>query len=83
MTRRFDRLPGGGKLHMQSLGALAHFDFNMAGAYGCEQALLAIRQLGLPVSAAVSRWQDYAAEAGVPSGRIERTHRTLRTESDL
>jgi serine/threonine-protein kinase HipA len=28
MTRRFDRLAGGAKLHMQSLGALAHFDYN-------------------------------------------------------
>ena len=28
MTRRFDRLAGGEKLHMQSLCALAHFDFN-------------------------------------------------------
>jgi serine/threonine-protein kinase HipA len=49
MTRRFDRLAGGEKLHMQSLGALCHFDFNQAGAYGYEQALLAIRQLGLPM----------------------------------
>jgi serine/threonine-protein kinase HipA len=178
MTRRFDRLPGGKKLHMQSLGALAHFDYNMAGAYGCEQALLVIRQLGLPLSAveeqfrrmvfniiarnqddhvkniaflmdkkgrwslapafdviysfqptgkwtsthqmtlngkrdgftmedfracakgasikprraeaiveevrtAVSRWQDYAAKSGVPSSRIERITRTLRTGSAL
>jgi serine/threonine-protein kinase HipA len=51
MMRRFDRLDGGGKLHMQSLGALAHYDFNMAGAYGYEQALLVIRQLGLPMEA--------------------------------
>lgn len=51
MTRRFDRLPGGEKLHMQSLGALAHFDFNQAGAYGYEQALLTIRQLKLPMAA--------------------------------
>jgi serine/threonine-protein kinase HipA len=51
MTRRFDRLPGGAKLHMQSLCALAHFDFNQAGAYGYEQALLTIRQLNLPMSA--------------------------------
>jgi len=51
MTRRFDRLPGGEKLHMQSLCALAHYDFNMAGAYGYEQALLVIRQLGLPMRA--------------------------------
>jgi len=51
MTRRFDRLEGGEKLHMQSLCALAHFDFNQAGAYAYEQALLAIRQLGLPIEA--------------------------------
>jgi serine/threonine-protein kinase HipA len=51
MTRRFDRLPGGQKLHMQSLGALAHFDFNQAGAYSYEQALLTIRQLKLPMAA--------------------------------
>jgi serine/threonine-protein kinase HipA len=51
MTRRFDRLPGGEKLHMQSLGALAHFDYNQAGAYSYEQALLTIRRLHLPTSA--------------------------------
>lgn len=49
MTRRFDRLAGGEKLHMQSLCALAHYDFNLAGAYSYEQALLVIRQLGLPM----------------------------------
>ena len=51
MTRRFDRLAGGEKLHMQSLCALAHYDFNMSGAYAYEQALLVIRQLGLPMQA--------------------------------
>lgn len=51
MTRRFDRLENGEKLHMQSLGALAHFDFNRAGAYAYEQALLTIRQLNLPMDA--------------------------------
>ena len=50
MMRRFDRLAGGEKLHMQSLGALAHYDFNMAGAYSYEQALFAIRRLELPMS---------------------------------
>jgi len=49
MTRRFDRLEGGQKLHMQSLCALAHYDFNLAGAYSYEQALLVIRKLGLPM----------------------------------
>jgi len=51
MTKRFDRLAGGAKRHMQSLGALAHFDFNQAGAYAYEQALLTIRQLKLPMAA--------------------------------
>jgi serine/threonine-protein kinase HipA len=50
MARRFDRLEGGEKLHMQSLCALCHFDFNFAGAYSYEQAILAIRQLNLPMS---------------------------------
>lgn len=50
MTCRFDRLAGGEKLHMQSLCALAHFDFNQAGAYAYEQALLTIRQLRLPMA---------------------------------
>jgi serine/threonine-protein kinase HipA len=51
MTRRFDRTPDGRKLHMQSLCALAHYDFNLAGAYSYEQALLVMRQLQLPMSA--------------------------------
>lgn len=51
MTRRFDRLAGGAKRHMQSLCALAHLDFNQAGAYAYEQALLTIRQLKLPMAA--------------------------------
>jgi serine/threonine-protein kinase HipA len=38
MTRRFDRLADGDKLHMQTLGALAHFDFNNPTAYSYEQA---------------------------------------------
>ncbi len=49
MTRRFDRTPGGKKLHMLSLGGMAHFDFNAAGAYGYEQALRVVRRLGLPM----------------------------------
>jgi len=50
MTRRFDRLANGEKLHMQSLGAIAHFDFNNAGGYSYEQALLVIRRLGLSMN---------------------------------
>jgi serine/threonine-protein kinase HipA len=51
MTRRFDRLAGGEKIHMQSLCALAHYDFNMAGAYSYEQAFLVMRQLQMPMQA--------------------------------
>jgi serine/threonine-protein kinase HipA len=51
MTRRFDRLSDGGKLHMQSLAALAHFDFNSAGAYSYEQAFDVIKRLELSMHA--------------------------------
>ena len=47
MTRRFDRLVNGGKLHMQSLGALAHYDFNLPGAYAYEQVFHVLRRLKL------------------------------------
>jgi serine/threonine-protein kinase HipA len=48
MTRRFDRSASGQKLHMQSLAALRHYDFNAAGAYSYEQAVETIRLLDLP-----------------------------------
>jgi serine/threonine-protein kinase HipA len=48
MTRRFDRAESGQKIHMQSLAALRHYDFNAAGAYSYEQAVEAIRMLDLP-----------------------------------
>ena len=51
MTRRFDRGTDGSKRHMQSLGALAHFDFNQPGAHSYEQAFLIMRRLGLPTAA--------------------------------
>jgi serine/threonine-protein kinase HipA len=47
MTKRFDRTDGGDKIHMQSLAALAHLDFNMPGAYGYERAIGVMRTLGL------------------------------------
>jgi serine/threonine-protein kinase HipA len=60
MSRRFDRLGGGEKVHMQSLCALAHFDFNQAGAYAYEQALLIIRQLNLPMDAVEEQFRRMA-----------------------
>src|SRR5690606_17866980 len=38
-------------LHLQSLCGLAHFDYNAAGAYSYEQALAAVRRLGLGMTA--------------------------------
>lgn len=49
MTQRFDRVAGA-KIHMQTLAAIAHFDFNQAGAYSYEQAMQVMRRIGLPYS---------------------------------
>jgi len=48
MAKRFDRSANGGKLHMQSLGAMAHFDYRQPASYSYEQAIQVIRRLGLP-----------------------------------
>jgi serine/threonine-protein kinase HipA len=50
MTKRFDRTDAGEKLHMQSLAAMMHFDFNQPDAYSYEQALQTIRRLRLPMA---------------------------------
>ncbi len=47
MTRRFDRTDEGGKLHMQSLGAIGHFDYNAPGTCSYEQAFGVMRLLGI------------------------------------
>lgn len=48
MTKRFDRTVNGDKLHMQSLGAMAHFDYNQPASYSYEQAIGVLKRLGLP-----------------------------------
>jgi serine/threonine-protein kinase HipA len=60
MTKRFDRTDTGAKLHMQSLCALSHYDFNQAGAYSYEQALQAIRALGLSKEAIEQQFRRMA-----------------------
>jgi serine/threonine-protein kinase HipA len=50
MTRRFDRTESGKKLHMQSLGAMAHFDYKKPAAYSYEQAIRVMREIGLGAS---------------------------------
>ncbi len=47
MTRRFDRPPGGGKLHMHSLGGLQHVDFNEQFVFTYEDYFRTIRALHL------------------------------------
>ncbi|MCF6270860.1 MAG: type II toxin-antitoxin system HipA family toxin [Melioribacteraceae bacterium] len=49
MTKRFDRI-GNNKLHMQTLCAIAHFDYNYSNAYSYEQAFQVMRELRLPYS---------------------------------
>lgn len=48
MTKRFDRTASGGKRHMQSLGAMAHYDYNQPASYSYEQVIQVIKRLGLP-----------------------------------
>jgi serine/threonine-protein kinase HipA len=47
MTQRFDRVPGEGKIHMQSFCAMQHFDFNQVGSYSYEQLFQTMRLLRL------------------------------------
>lgn len=56
MTKRFDRV-GGKKLHMQTLCGIAHYDFNMAGAYSYEQAFTIMRKLRLSKADAVEQYR--------------------------
>jgi len=46
MTKRFDR-PDNNKLHLQTLCAIAHFDYNYPASYSYEQAFQVLRQLKL------------------------------------
>lgn len=47
MTKRFDR-SGEEKIHMQTLCAIAHYDYNEPRSYAYEQAFQIMRQLRLP-----------------------------------
>lgn len=52
MTRRFDRLNGNEKVHMQTLCGIAHYDYKMLHAYSYEQTFQVMRRLRLPYSQA-------------------------------
>lgn len=51
LTKRFDR-ENGEKIHMQTLCALAHYDYRLARTYSYEQAFNTMRTLRLPYSQA-------------------------------
>ncbi len=57
MTRRFDRTGDGDKLHMQSLAALDHLDFELGEAHSYEQAFGVIRRLGLSAEMAEAQFR--------------------------
>jgi serine/threonine-protein kinase HipA len=52
MTRRFDRVPGEGKIHVQTWCALTHRDFQQVSSYSYEELFQTLRILGLPYSQA-------------------------------
>lgn len=56
MTKRFDRV-NGKKQHLQSLCGIAHYDFNMAGAYSYEQAFAVMRKLRLSKAEAAEQYR--------------------------
>jgi len=59
LTKRFDRQKGK-KIHLQSFCGLAHYDFNMAGAYSYEQAFAVMRKLRLSKAEAIQQYRRMA-----------------------
>ncbi len=55
MTKRFDRI-GNEKLHMQSLCALMHLDFNMPRIHSYDQYMRAVLGLKLDATAVAQAW---------------------------
>lgn len=51
MTRRFDRDASGGKVFVQTFGALAHLDYYESGAHSYEQLFQTMRLLDVPSAA--------------------------------
>ncbi len=57
MTKRFDRTATGEKVHMQTLSALRHFDYNYPGGASYEQAIETVRTLGMGVQEAKQQYR--------------------------
>ena len=52
MTKRFDRVDGSTKYHIQTFCAMKHFDYNAVTSFSYEQLFQTMRELKLPYSAA-------------------------------
>ena len=48
ITKRFDRSDDNKKIHLQTLCAIAHYDYQLPGAYSYESAFAEMRDMGLP-----------------------------------
>lgn len=57
MTKRFDRKPGNERIHMQTLCAIAHFDYNDPYSYSYEQLFQIMRKIKLPYTDAVEMYR--------------------------
>ena len=66
MTRRFDREPGKGKLHIQSFCAMQHYDFNQVKQYSYEQLFETMRLMGLPYPQAEQLYRRMVFNVMVP-----------------
>ena len=57
MTRRFDRMSGNEKIHMQTLCAIAHFDYNDPDSYSYEQLFQIMRKMKLSYADAAQMYR--------------------------
>jgi len=57
MTKRFDRKPGNKRIHMQTLCAIAHFDYNDPNSYSYEQLFQIMRKMRLPYEDALEMYK--------------------------
>ncbi|WP_274052238.1 type II toxin-antitoxin system HipA family toxin [Thalassomonas haliotis] len=53
VTKRFDRVNGNEKRHIQTLTAISHVNYNQPGAFSYEQVFKVARELGLPKEDAI------------------------------
>ena len=71
---------GNEKLHVQSLCAMAHFDFNTPGAHSYEEAFRIMRELRLPYKDAEQQYRRMvfnSVRSGSRTGRLKPSGRCI------